>query len=86
MPGTKQALNEDLGMNITGFTLAGENEDGTPIEVEFFQPLDEDVDYEGVACGFRLIMVQKALYSLQKYRKIHKHEDSESVEEEEGDE
>ena len=62
----EESLHEELGMSIQGFTLTGTNEDGDPIEVEFRRPLDEeDVKYQGVACGFRLIRVQEGFYTLQ---------------------
>ena len=67
----EESLQEDLDMSINNFTLAGKNEEGNPMEVEFRRPLDEDVEFEGVACGFRLIRVQGGLYTLQKYRKKH---------------
>ena len=62
----EESLHEELGMSIQGFTLGGETEDGIPIEVEFRRPLDEeDVKYQGVACGFRLIRVQEGFYTLK---------------------
>ena len=62
----EESLHEDLGMSIQGFTLAGETEDDIPIEVEFRRPLDEeDVQYQGVAFGFRLIRVQEGFYTLK---------------------
>ena len=81
----EESLNEDLGMSIKGFIIAGKNEKGEPVEVQFFQPLDEEVVYEGVALGYRLIQVQDSFYTIQKYRKTHKKENdsrSEIVEEE----
>ena len=64
----EESLHKELGMSIQGFILAGENEDGDPIEVEFRRPLDEEnVEFQGVACGFRLIRVQDGFYTLQKY-------------------
>ena len=68
----EESLNEDLDMSIQGFVLAGKTEKGTTVEIEFFQPLDEDIEYEGIAYGYRLIMLQGGLYNLQKYRKSHK--------------
>ena len=64
----EESLHEDLDMSIQGFTLAGENESGDPIEVEFRRPLDEDIENQGVACGFKLIMVQEdgPFYTLEK--------------------
>ena len=63
----EEALQKDLGFSISGFILEGINSKGKLIEVQFFQPLDENVDYEGVACGFRLIMLQSKYYNLEKY-------------------
>ena len=62
----EESLKKELDISIDGFVLEGKNESGNFIAVQFFQPLDEDVDYEGVAFGFRLIVVQNALYTLQK--------------------
>ena len=64
----EESLHEELGMSIQGFTLAGENESGDPIEVEFRRPLDEDIENQGVACGFKLIRVQEdgPFYTLEK--------------------
>ena len=61
-------INEDKSMkdiSIVGFILAGNNADGNSVAVEFLQPLDEEVDYEGVAYGFRLIMLQNTFYNLR---------------------
>ena len=78
----EEGLQETLDMSIQGFTLAGKNEDGDPIEVEFLRPLDEDVEFEGVAYGFRLIMVQEGppLYTLQEYAKPDPSEEAEETE------
>ena len=65
----EKSLQKDLGFSISGFILSGTNSKGNLVEVEFFQPLDEDVDYEGVSCGFRLIMLQGEYYNLEKYPK-----------------
>ena len=76
----EDALREEDALkdiSINSFILAGLNETGDPIEVEFLQPLDEDVDYEGVACGYRLIMLQQRLYTLQRYRKSSAESDAE---------
>ena len=64
----EESLVTDQHMFIQGFTLAGENKDGDPIEVEFRRPLDEDIENQGVACGFKLIMVQEdgPFYTLEK--------------------
>ena len=78
----EESLQEELGLNINGFTLAGETESGVYTEIEFFQPLDENVVNEGVALGYRLIKVQDSFYTLQKYRKHHK-KDAEDITEEE---
>ena len=62
----EESLHKELGMSIQGFILAGENEGGDPIEVDFRRPLDEeDVKFQGVACGFRLTLVQDGFYTLQ---------------------
>ena len=65
----EESLIADLGISIQNFTMAGENKDGDPIEVEFRRPLDEDVKFQGVAYGFRLTMVQEdpPFYNLQRY-------------------
>ena len=81
----EESLNEDLDMSIQGFTVAGKNEKGLPVEVEFQQPLDEDVENEGVAFGYRLVQVsggifEEPLYNLKKYRKHHKSRDDEEEE------
>ena len=66
------ALQEDLDAGVSEFTLYGKTEDGTPIEVEFFSPLDEDVGDAGVAYGHKLIRVHPdGFYMLRKYRKRH---------------
>ena len=72
----EESLHEDLGMSIQGFTLAGENESGDPIEVEFRRPLDEDIENQGVACGFRLIMVQEGFYTLETYQRSESFEET----------
>ena len=73
----EESLHEDLGLSINRFTIAGENKNKLYIEVEFFQPLDEEVINEGVAFDYRLIKLQDSFYTLQKYRKPHKSEDVE---------
>ena len=62
----EEALQEDLGISISNFILAGEVEKGNYVEVEFFQPLDQDSKPEGVACGYKLIRLQEQYYNLQK--------------------
>ena len=71
----EESLQDDLGMSIQNFTLAGETDKGAPVEVEFRRPLDEDVEFQGVAHGYRLIMVKKGFYHLQRYRKPHHNEE-----------
>lgn len=68
----EDALQEDLGAGVSGFTLYGTTEDGTPVEVEFFSPLDEEIGDAGVAYGYKLVRVHPdGFYNLRKYRKRH---------------
>lgn len=70
----EEGLKEDESMqdlNVSGFVISGESKSGELVEVQFYQPLDEDIENEGVAFGYRLIMLQDSLYTLQKYRKGH---------------
>lgn len=62
----EESLNSDLGFSIQGFTLAGSTRKGDPVEIEFFQPLDEEVEMEGVAHGYRLIQLKPGFYQLRK--------------------
>ena len=67
----EESLTEELGIGIDNFTVGGHTESGDLIEVEFYAPLDEDTELQGVAVGYRLIKLQEenSLYTLQKYKK-----------------
>lgn len=80
----EEALQEDLEAGVSGFMLYGTAKDGTPVEVEFRSPLDEDLGDAGVAHGYKLVRVHPdGFYNLRKYRKRHpKDAETETVEEE----